>query len=215
MGRINYSYGDKYLLTVTGRRDGASQLAEGNKWAFFPSAAIGWRMSEEAFIRDLGLFSNLKLRASYGEVGNNTSISPYATQPNIYQTFYDFNGSASLGYTINALSNQGLVWERSKEINIGLDFSLSDIKLSGTVEYYKRNTEDLILDDKVPNSTGFNNVLDNVGEIENSGIEISLNSVNLTLPDFSWSTNLTFTANNDKVVKLAGVFLKTKETSVS
>jgi hypothetical protein len=108
------------------------------------------------------------------------------------------------------LSNQGLVWERSKEINVGLDFGLSDIKISGTVEYYKRNTEDLILDDKVPNSTGFNNVLDNVGEIENSGIEISPNSVNLTLPDFSWSTNLTFTANQDKVVKLAGGLLEDK-----
>ena len=160
MGRLNYSFADKYLLTVTGRRDGASQLAEGNKWAFFPSAAFGWRMSEESFIQDLGLFSNLKLRASYGEVGNNASISPYATQANIYQTFYDFDGSSALGYTINALSNQGLVWERSKEINLGLDLQLSDIKISGTLEYYKRNTEDLILDDKVPPSSGFNNVLD-------------------------------------------------------
>ena len=210
MGRINYAFDNKYLLTVTGRRDGASQLADGNKWAFFPSAAIGWRLSEESFIKGLGLFSNLKLRASYGEVGNNSSISPYATQANIYQTYYDFDGSASLGYTINALSNQGLVWERSKEINVGLDFALNNIKVSGTIEYYKRNTEDLILDDKVPNSTGFNNVLDNVGEIENSGIEISLNSVNLTLPDFSWSTNLTFTANQDKVVKLAGGLLEDK-----
>ena len=210
MGRINYSYDDKYLLTLTGRRDGASQLAEGNKWAFFPSAALGWRMSEETFIKDLGLFSNLKFRASYGEVGNNSSISPYATQPNIYQTFYDFDGSPALGYTINALSNQDLVWERSKEINVGVDFALSDLKISGTIEYYKRNTEDLILDDKVPTSTGFNNVMDNVGEIENSGIEISLNSVNLTLPDFSWSTNLTFTSNNDKVVKLAGGLLEDK-----
>ena len=210
MARINYSFDSKYLLTITGRRDGASQLSDENKWAFFPSAAIGWRMSEESFIQDLGLFSNLKLRASYGEVGNNSSISPYATQANIYQTYYDFDGSGSLGYTINALSNQGLVWERSKEINFGLDFSLSGIKLNGTVEYYKRNTEDLILDDKVPLSTGFNNVVDNVGEIENSGIEISLNSINLTLPDFSWSTNLTFTANQDKVVKLAGGVLEDK-----
>ncbi len=204
MGRINYSYNDKYLLTVTGRRDGASQLADGNKWAFFPSAALGWRLSEEAFIQELGVFNNLKLRASYGEVGNNASISPYATQSNIFQTFYDFDGSPALGYTINALANQGIVWERSKEINIGLDFALSDIKLTGTLEYYKRNTEDLILDDKVPNSTGFNNVLGNVGEIENSGIELSLNSINLDKGDFKWSSNLTFTANDDKVVKLAG-----------
>ena len=204
MGRINYSFDDKYLLTVTGRQDGASQLAEGNKWAFFPSAAVGWRLSEESFIQGLGLFNNLKLRASYGEVGNNASISPYATQSNIFQTFYDFDGNPALGYTINSLANQGVVWERSKEINFGLDFSLSGIQLSGTVEYYKRNTEDLILDDKVPNSTGFNNVLDNVGEIENSGIEVSLNSVNLRKGDFKWSSNVTFTANDDNVVKLAG-----------
>ena len=204
MGRINYGFDGKYLLTITGRRDGASQLADGNKWAFFPSAAIGWRMSEESFIQGLGVFNNLKLRASYGEVGNNASISPYATQSNIFQTFYDFDGNPALGYTINSLANQGIVWERSKEINIGLDFSLSDFPLSGTVEYYKRNTEDLILDDKVPNSTGFNNVLDNVGEIENSGIEVSLNSVNISKGDFKWSSNLTFTANDDKVVKLAG-----------
>ena len=204
MGRINYGFDGKYLLTITGRQDGASQLADGNKWAFFPSAAIGWRMSEESFVQELGVFDNLKLRASYGEVGNNASISPYATQSNIFQTFYDFDGNPALGYTINSLANQGVVWERSKEINIGLDFSLSDIRLSGTVEYYKRNTEDLILDDKVPNSTGFNNVLDNVGEIENSGIEVSLNSVNISKGDFKWSSNLTFTANDDKVVKLAG-----------
>ena len=204
MARVNYAFDDKYLLTVTGRYDGASQLAEGNKWAFFPSAAIGWRLTEESFIQDLGLFTNLKLRASYGEVGNNASISPFATQANIFQTYYDNDGRGSLGYTINALSNQGLVWERSKEINIGLDFSLSGFPISGTIEYYKRNTEDLILDDKVPLSTGFNNVLDNVGEIENSGIEISLNSINMNTGDFKWTSNLTFTANDDKVVKLAG-----------
>ena len=204
MGRVNYTFKDKYLLTVTGRYDGASQLSEDNRWAFFPSAAFGWRLSEESFIQDLGVFNNLKLRASYGEVGNTDAIPAYATQANIYQTFYDFDGSAAYGYTINSLSNQGLVWERSKEFNLGLDFSLSDIKLSGTLEYYKRNTVDLILDDKVPPSTGFSDVVNNVGEIENSGIELSLNSVNLATNDFQWQTNLTFTSNNDKVVKLAG-----------
>jgi TonB-linked SusC/RagA family outer membrane protein len=204
MGRVNYTFMDKYLFTFTGRYDGASQLSETNRWAFFPSAAVGWRLSEESFIQDLGVFNNLKLRASYGEVGNTDAISPYATQSNIYQTFYDFDGSPAYGYTINSLSNQGLVWERSKELNIGIDFSLSDIKLSGTVEYYKRNTVDLILDDKVPPSTGFSDVVNNVGEIENSGIEVALNSVNLSTNDFQWQTNLTFTSNNDKVIKLAG-----------
>ena len=96
---------------------------------FFPICWIGWRLSEESFIQDLGAFNNLKLRVSYGEVGNNASINPYATQANIFQTFYDFDGTPSLGYTINALSNQGIVWERSKDINVGLYFSLSDLKL--------------------------------------------------------------------------------------
>ena len=204
MGRVNYTFKDKYLFTFTGRYDGASQLSETNRWAFFPSAAIGWRLSEESFIQDLGVFNNLKVRTSYGEVGNTDAISPYATQANISQTYYDFNGSSAFGYNINNLANQGLVWERSKELNFGLDFSLSDIKISGTIEYYKRNTVDLILDDKVPGSTGFSDVVNNVGEIENSGIEVALNSVNLSTNDFQWQTNLTFTSNNDKVVKLAG-----------
>ena len=204
MGRVNYTFNDKYLLTVTGRYDGASQLATDNKWAFFPSAALGWRLSEESFISDLNVFSNLKLRVSYGEVGNNASINPYATQSNIYQTVYDFDGSSANGYSIDALSNQGLVWERSKETNFGLDFSLKNIGITGSVEVYKRNTEDLILDDRIPTSTGFESAVDNVGEIENSGVEITLNSININKGDFKWSSNLTYTANKDKVVKLAG-----------
>ena len=204
MGRVNYTFNDKYLLTVTGRYDGASQLATDNKWAFFPSAALGWRLSEESFIEDLDVFSSLKLRVSYGEVGNNASISPYATQSNIYQTVYDFNGSAANGYSINSLSNQGLVWERSREVNFGLDFALKNIGIRGSIEIYKRNTEDLILDDKLPTSTGFDSAIANVGEIENSGVEITLNTVNVSKGDFKWSSDLTFTANKDKVIKLAG-----------
>ena len=204
MGRVNYTFNDKYLLTVTGRYDGASQLATDNKWAFFPSAALGWRLSEERFISNLNVFSNLKVRVSYGEVGNNASINPYATQSNIYQTVYDFDGSAANGYSIDALSNQGLVWERSKETNFGLDFTLKNIGISGSVEIYKRNTEDLILNDNIPTSTGFASAVANVGEIENSGVEITLNSINVNKGDFKWSSALTFTANDDKVVKLAG-----------
>jgi len=204
MGRVNYTFNDKYLLTVTGRYDGASQLATDNKWAFFPSAALGWRLSEESFIEDLDVFSSLKLRVSYGEVGNNASISPYATQSNIYQTVYDFDGSAANGYSINSLSNRGLVWERSREVNFGLDFALKNIGIRGSIEIYKRNTEDLILDDKLPTSTGFDSAIANVGEIENSGVEITLNTVNVSKGDFKWSSDLTFTANKDKVIKLAG-----------
>ncbi|MEZ5038461.1 MAG: TonB-dependent receptor [Saprospiraceae bacterium] len=203
MGRVNYSFADKYLLTLTGRTDGASQLSEGNKWAFFPSAAIAWRMAEESFIQNLNVFSNLKMRLSYGVVGN-SSVRPYQTQANISQTAYDFGGTPAYGFAINNLANRDLVWEKSKEINFGLDMGFFGGRVAASVELYKRNTEDLILPDKLPTSTGFSDVTANVGEIQNSGIELALNTVNMVRSNFKWNTTITVTHNNDKVVKLAG-----------
>ena len=203
MGRVNYSYNDKYLLTVTGRSDGASVLSEDNKWQFFPSVAVGWRIGDEDFMKDSNLFSDLKLRASYGEVGNATSIAPYATQSSISQTQYDFDGSDAYGYAINNLANRDLVWERSKELNIGINMGLLDNRISTSIEFYDRETVDLILGDKLPNSTGFVDVVDNVGEIKNSGIEVLLNTVNIVNEDFRWSTDITFSANKNEVTKLS------------
>lgn len=202
MGRINYVFNDKYLLTLTGRSDGASQLSPGNKWAFFPSAAIAWRAGEEEFIQRMNLFSNLKFRLSYGLVGN-SSVRPYQTQANISRTSYDFDGTAANGFSINNLANRNLVWEKSREINLGVDLGFFGGRVSAAVEIYKRNTEDLILPDKVPTSTGFSDVIANVGEIQNKGIEIGLNTVNVVKPNFKWSTAITITHNTDKVVKLA------------
>jgi hypothetical protein len=121
MGRVNYTFNEKYLITLTGRSDGASQLAEGNKWAFFPSVAIGWRLADEGFIKNLNLFSNLKLRASYGQVGN-AGVNPYSTQANLINTGYDFDGTAAYGFAPQNLANKDLRWERSKELNLGIDF---------------------------------------------------------------------------------------------
>ena len=202
MGRFNYVFNDKYLLTLTGRSDAASQLSPGNKWAFFPSAAIAWRAGEEDFIQNMNLFSNLKFRLSYGLVGN-ASVRPYQTQANISQTAYDFDGTPAYGFGINNLANRNLVWEKSREINLGIDFGFFDGRISAAVEIYKRNTEDLILPDKVPTSSGFGDAIANVGEIQNKGIELALNTVNITRPDFRWSTAITITHNQDKVVKLA------------
>ena len=154
MGRVNYSFKNKYLLTVTGRTDGASVLSEGNKWQFFPSVALAWQLGDEDFIKNANLFSNLKLRASYGEVGNATSISPYDTQSTITQTQYDFDGSPAYGFAINNLANRNLVWERSKELNLGLNMGLFNNRISTSIEVYDRKTVDLILGDKLPNSTG-------------------------------------------------------------
>lgn len=203
MGRVNYSYDDKYLLTITGRADGASQLAEGNKWAFFPSVAAGWRISSEKFMQNQSLVSNLKLRVSYGEVGNST-VNPYSTQASLLNTGYDFDGVAATGFAPLNLANKDLKWERSKELNFGLDFSILKSRLSGSIEVYDRNTVDLILNQKIPNLTGFSQVTANVGKIQNKGIELTLNSVNIAKQDFKWSTTLTFTKNNNKLLELYG-----------
>ena len=203
MGRINYTFNDKYLVTVTGRSDGASQLAEGNKWAFFPSVALGWRISDEHFIEKLNVFSNLKLRLSYGEVGNST-VNPYTTQAGLLNTGYDFDGTAANGFAPLNLANKSLKWERSKELNLGLDFGIFNNRIAGSIELYNRKTVDLILNQKIPTSSGFNQVVANIGEIENKGIELTLNTTNIRKADFSWNTTFAFTKNKNKLLELYG-----------
>ena len=203
MGRINYTFNDKYLVTLTGRSDGASQLAEGNKWAFFPSVALGWRMSDETFIQKLDVFSNLKLRLSYGQVGNSV-VNPYSTQAGLLSTGYDFDGAAANGFAPSNLANRNLKWERSKELNLGVDFGFLNNRIAGSVELYNRKTVDLILNQKIPTSTGFNQVVANIGEIENKGIELTLNTTNIRKTDFSWNTTFAFTKNKNKLLALYG-----------
>ncbi len=204
MGRVNYSFRDKYLLTVTGRSDGASQLSPGNKWIFYPSAAVAWRIGDEDFINKINWISDLKLRASYGIVGNASSVRPYATQATISQTYYDFDGTAAGGFAVGALANKSLVYEKNKELNFGLNFGFLNNRITGEIEVYKRNTVDLIIGDKLPRSTGFSDVVANVGEIQNKGVEVTLNTVNVNKGNFRWNTNFTLTKNTDKVTKLAG-----------
>lgn len=203
MGRLNYGFKDKYLFTVTGRADGASQLAPGNKWAFFPSVALAWRLIDESFIQNIKGLSNLKLRVSYGEVGNST-IAPYSTQANLLNTGYDFDGTAAFGFAPANLGNKDLRWERSKELNLGLDFGFLRNRISGTLELYDRKTVDLILNQKLPTASGFSQVISNVGKIQNRGIELLLNTVNVATPDFTWNTTLTFTKNNNKLLEIYG-----------
>ena len=203
MGRVNYTFNEKYLLTLTGRSDGASQLAEGNKWAFFPSVAVGWRLADENFIKNLNLFSNLKLRASYGQVGN-AGVNPYSTQANLINTGYDFDGSPAFGFAPQNLANKDLRWERSTEFNLGIDFGFFKNRISGTLELYNRKTEDLILNQRIPTVSGFTQVIANVGAIENKGIELTLNTANIVTTDFSWNTTFAFTQNKNKLLELYG-----------
>ena len=203
MGRINYSFDDKYLLTLTGRYDGSSVLAEGNKWAFFPSVAVAWRAGEETFIKDMNVFSDLKLRISYGEVGNDV-VPPYSTQAFLAQTAYDFDGTPAYGYAPNNIGNANLKWENSAEINVGLDLGFYKNRIMASVEYYDKKTNDLIQNVALPSSLGFSAVTANVGKIMNRGFEISLNTVNIQKNDFKWATNINFSTNHNEILELYG-----------
>jgi len=204
MGRFNYSYDDKYLVTFTGRYDGSSKLAEGHKWGFFPSAAVAWRVSQEGFMKENTTINDLKLRFSYGESGNNV-VAPYSTILGVSATQYDFNGTSAAGQYINRIPNNELSWEKSKEFNIGLDFSILQNRFSGTVDVYSKDNVDLIMPMSIPQTNGFSNISAvNVGSTRNQGIEVSLNTVNIQTKDFTWSTNFNFAKNTNKIIDIFG-----------
>ena len=203
-GRVNYDYDDKYLLTATVRRDGASNFAANNKYAIFPSGAIGWKISNENFLKDSETVSNLKLRVSYGVTGN-PSISPYQSLARFSSVY-----AASNGQTVNAITpdqpaNPNLKWESSYQTNVGLDLGLFNSKITLSVDYYNIDTKDLILGNNgIPEYFGFANdaILTNLGEINNKGFEFSINTRNISNDNFSWNTDFNISANKNKVVSL-------------
>src|SRR5690606_33604810 len=154
MGRFNYMFNEKYLFTLTGRYDGSSVLAQGNQWAFFPSAALAWRIGDEAFIRNLNLFSDLKLRVSYGKVGNDV-VAPYSTQAFLSRTAYDFDGNPAFGYAPRNIGNGDLKWENSEELNFGFNMGFLGNRITTDIEVYHKQTDDLIQNVAIPTSSGF------------------------------------------------------------
>ena len=199
MGRVTYSYDNKYLLTASGRYDGASQLALGKKWDFFPSASLAWNMNQESFLNDVSWIDQLKLRVGFGITGN-AAVDPYSTQPPLAGIVYP-NGS---GLVNNAtLGNPDLGWEKTKQINYGIDFSFINSRISGTLEYYTSDTTDLLLKRSVPTPTGYRDTYENVGETEGEGVELTLNTINVRAKDFEWSSNLSFSYQQSKIVSLA------------
>ena len=199
MGRVTYSYDNKYLLTASGRYDGASQLALGKKWDFFPSASLAWNMNQESFLNDVSWIDQLKLRVGFGITGN-AAVDPYSTQPPLAGIVYP-NGS---GLVNNAtLGNPDLGWEKTKQINYGIDFSFVNSRISGTLEYYTSDTTDLLLKRSVPTPTGYRDTYENVGETEGEGVELTLNTINVRAKDFEWSSNLSFSYQQSKIVSLA------------
>ena len=202
LGRINYSYKGKYLLTLVARRDGSSVFEEGNKYAFFPSLGAAWRIGDEDFMQGMDYISNLKLRASYGIVGEQgvpayNSLSRYTP----YVTF--LNDQVNNAVLIEEIASSGLDWETTYQTDIGLEIGFLNNRYSLEIDYYKKRTENLLLNKPIPGTAGTTR-LANVGEIENSGLEVSINSVNIEKPDFSWSTDLTISANKNEVISLGG-----------
>jgi TonB-linked SusC/RagA family outer membrane protein len=201
LGRINYTYDNKYLLTVTGRYDGSSKFSENNKYAFFPSGAIGWRVSQEPFMQSLRAVSNLKLRASYGLSGNQ-AISPYQTLGSLGNTSVILGNTPTTGYVLTRLENKSLKWETTKQLDIGFDLGLFNERLQFTADYYDKKTSDLLLNVTVPPSSGFGTVLQNVGAVGNKGLEFQLGGKILTGGELKWNSVLTISHNKTKILDL-------------
>ena len=200
LSRINYSYKDKYLLTLVGRRDGSSVFEDGKKYAFFPSAGAAWKISEEDFMQDIEAISSLKLRASYGIVGEQ-GVSPYNSLAKYNPRNIFFNQSISPAVILASLPSTGLEWEKTHQTDIGVEIGFLNNRYSVEIDYYNKQTKDLLLAKPLPGTAG-DTRLENVGQVENKGFEFTLNSVNIEKPDFVWSSNLQISANRNKVVSL-------------
>ena len=201
MARVNYDYKGKFLLTASARADGSSRFGENNKFGFFPSAALGWNLHQEEFLKNSSFVDQLKFRVSYGSIGNQ-AITPYQTQALLGRTSYAWDNTAAFGYRPNTIGNPDLRWESSSTFNTGFDFSILKNKIFGSIEYYITNTSDLLAPQPLPNSTGFGGFTTNIGETQNRGIELSLSTLNLERGDFTWSTDMIFTRNREEIISL-------------
>ncbi len=203
MGRLNYSFDDRYLLTLTMRADGSSRFGKNNKFGYFPSVAVGWNIANEQFLKGSKWLDQLKLRLSYGSIGNQ-AITPYQTQDLLRRTSYAFGTTAAFGQSPATLSNPNLKWETSTSLNAGLDFSVFGGRVSGSLEYYITNTTSLLAPQPLAQSTGFNGFITNIGETQNKGFELSMTTVNMAKKDFRWTTDWTFMKNTESILELAG-----------
>ncbi len=212
MGRLNYSFKDKYLLTASGRYDGSSVLAEGNKWAFFPSAALGWRIDQEEFMSNQNIFEQLKLRLGFGATGN-SAVSAYQTVGAIQSFYVPFGGSDNtLAYATNepyytknqvTLANSDLGWETTTQYNLGIDFSMLRGRIGGTIDVYTSKTTDLLMAMNIPTLTGYPTTYANVGETKNKGVDITINAIPVKVNDFTWELSVNAASQKDEIVSLA------------
>jgi TonB-linked SusC/RagA family outer membrane protein len=208
LGRVNYTLLDRYLFTFTGRRDGSSRFGANNRWGFFPAAALGWRVSEEPFMRNVRAVSNLKLRYSDGIAGN-PSISPYQSLTRLLPQQYTFGGQLAPGYQPAAIGNPALSWETTRQSDVGLDLGLWGNRVDVVADYYNKRTDDLLLQISLPTEVGYNSAFVNAGRVENRGVELGLTLRVLEggpgRRGPSWTTTFNYARNRNRVLNLGGV----------
>ncbi|WP_234998021.1 TonB-dependent receptor [Parabacteroides sp. Marseille-P3160] len=204
LGRVNYTFDSKYLLTMSFRADGSSRFGKNNRWGHFPSAALSWRASEEPFVKEWSIFSNLKPRISLGITGNQDGIGTYPAFSLLGSLGYPVNGKKITGYYPSQVANTNLKWESTAQYNGGVDIGFFNNRLNFVFDLYYKKTSDLLLNVTIPSSSGFTTGLKNIGQVENKGIELSVNATPLA-KEFVWTTNFNITFNKNKVLNLGGL----------
>lgn len=199
--RLNYAYDNRYLLTIVARYDGSSRFSEGNKWAFFPSLSAGWRITEEQFMKRQTVVNDLKLRASYGRVGNQ-AIDIYSTQSLFSSNSTIIGGEEVVTYKPSKVPNPNLTWEKTDQFDVGLDFAFLNSRLTGSLDYYHKKTRDLLWEISVPSYIGQSTQLQNLGALTNQGVEFSLNASLIDTKDFGWDASFNIATNKNKVLSL-------------
>ena len=211
MARINYSFKDRYLLTVSGRYDGSSVLAEGNKWDFFPSAALGWRIDQEDFMKDISWINQLKLRFGMGTTGN-AAVDPYGALGVIGAYWMPFSTGNTMIFVTNEpyyssssnlMSNKDLSWEKTTQFNYGIDFSFLNGRVGGAIDIYHSTTSDLLMQMTIPSLSGYPAMMANVGQTKNFGVDMTLNLVPVRTKDFEWASDLNLAYQKDEIVELS------------
>ena len=203
MGRVMYSYDNKYMISAALRSDASSRLAKGHQWHTYPAVSAGWNIARENFMENLKWIDNLKLRVGYGETSNQ-SINPYSTLGGLATRNYNFGSTYKSGYYVNSLPNPELGWEYSKTWNFGLDFSFFNGRLSGSFEYYTQKTNDILLSVKLPDTSGVSSYTGNIGKTQNKGWEFSLNGIIIDNKNgWNWEAGINVYQNRNKLVELA------------
>ncbi len=201
--RANWNFKERFLVTATVRADGSSKFAEGHKWGVFPSVSGAWRLSEEEFIKKLNVFSDLKLRAGYGLAGNNR-VASYSSLALLQSANYASNESVTPGYAPRGIPSIALQWESNKTLNVGIDMGFLGQRITISPEFYLNKSSHLLLNSKVPASSGYSTMLRNVGRTRNIGFDLSISSVNIQSKDFTWSTDLNLSFNKNRIEALSG-----------